>query len=187
MSQTTSTSPVIDYGANPRPNRASWLNPRVLIFVLVVGVIIGTPVYILVDSYINKGISGTTADGYTTVDLKQMSTFLFDQQFGKIEDVPERYRALDGKKVMLTGEMYVANATGPELKKFELVYSIQKCCFSGEPQVQHFIKATPSDGKPMPYYGGLVKVKGTLKVNVTYDAGKVSSVYHIAVDSIDPV
>jgi len=74
-----------------------------------------------------------------------------------------------------------------ELNRFDLVYSKTKCCFSGPAQVQHFVKSTSSKGEPLPFYNGEVRVKGTLKVNVTYDAGKVASVYHVAVDSIEPL
>jgi len=187
MSQNPAAQPaVIDYGSRPRPNRGSWLNVRVILFVLVVGAIISAPVYIYLQSTLTRGISAGPG-GYLSVDLKSMSTFPFDQNYGKLEDVPAIYRNLDGKKVVLLGEMYVADATGSELKKFDLVYSIQKCCFSGPPQVQHFVKATPVDDKPLPYYGGTVRVKGTLKVDVTNEAGKVTSVYHVAVESIEPV
>jgi hypothetical protein len=127
------------------------------------------------------------ADGYLDVDLKTLSTFPFDQRFGTLQEVPKTFRDLDGKKVALVGEMYVTNNTGPRLEKFDLVYSIAKCCFTGEPQIQHFIKSTPGKGQPLPYYDGTVRVKGTLRVNVVHDAGKVTGVYHLAVDSIEPV
>lgn len=187
MSQNPVASPaVIDYDAQRRPSRSSWLNPRVVLFVLIIGAIVSMPLYVYLSSTLTKGITAGPG-GYLSVDLKAMSTFPFDQNYGKVEDVPAQYRALDGKKVILLGEMYVDNSTGPELKKFDLVYSIQKCCFSGPPQIQHFIKSKAADDSALPYYGGTVRVKGTLKVDVTSEAGKVTGVYHLAVESIDPV
>jgi hypothetical protein len=125
------------------------------------------------------------ADGYTEVDLKTVSTFAFDQQMGKQEDVPARFRELNGKKVVLVGEMYTTNTAAPVLEKFDLVYSIAKCCFSGPPQVQHFVKATSTAG-PLPYFSGPVKVKGTFKVDVQREGGAVTAVYHIAIDHLEP-
>ena len=189
MSQATtpSPSPVVDYNARPAPRPSSWFNPRVLLFVLVFGAIIGWPVYMYLDMSMNHGIK-QRSDGVTDVDLKAMSLFPLDQQAGQTVDVPERFRALDGKKVSLVGEMYAPNAAGNAVGQFDLVYSIAKCCFSGPPQVQHFIKSSPQKaGEGMPYYGGLVRVTGTLHVGVERDAEKVSSVYRLTVDAIEPI
>ena len=178
--------PIIDYNANPPTSGGAWFNPRVLIFVLVLGAIIGTPVYMYLDQVMTGGIK-TLANGYTEVNLKTISLFPFDQQLGVTSDVPERFRALDGKKVVLVGEIWAPDAAGDALNHFDLCYSITKCCFSGPPQVQHFVKSTSVAG-PLPYYSGLVRVKGTFKVDVTRDKdGKITGVYHVAVDSVDPV
>jgi hypothetical protein len=39
----------------------------------------------------------------------------------------------------------------------------------------------------VPYYSGLVRVVGTLHVNVQKAGGQVSSVYQLQVESVDPV
>ncbi|HEX8323406.1 MAG TPA: hypothetical protein VF595_05780 [Tepidisphaeraceae bacterium] len=180
---------VVDYKPRPAPAppRLSWLTPRVVLFVLVFGSIVGLPVYLAFDHALNHGMR-TRADGVIEVDLKAMSVFPMDQQAGRTEDVPERFRALDGKKVALIGEMYAPNASGQTVGQFDLVYSIAKCCFSGPPQVQHFVKSTPREaGTGMPFYGGMVRVTGTLSVGVQRDAEKVSSVYRLTVDAVEPI
>src|SRR5687768_11320969 len=48
---------------------------------------------------VNKG-------DYYQVDLRSLGYSPFDQSNGTINDVPERYRQLDGKRVVLVGEMY---------------------------------------------------------------------------------
>ncbi|MGN6505807.1 MAG: hypothetical protein ACTHM6_09605 [Tepidisphaeraceae bacterium] len=178
--------PVIDYKpASPAPRR-SWFNVRILIFALVIGAIIGTPVYMYVDQVVHQGIN-VRSDGYTEVNLKAISLFPFDQQMGQTSDIPERFRALDGKKVIMVGEIWAHDAAGDALDDFDLCYSIAKCCFSGPPQVQHFVKSKTEAG-PMPYYNGLVRVKGTFKVGVTRDKDqKITAVYHLLVDSVEPV
>ena len=192
MSQATSTHPVsppttpIDYGRRPA-QRGPRVNARMIVFALVFGLIIGLPIYIYVSSIMTQGISHR-ADGVTEIDLKFMSTFTLDQTIGRTEDVPQRFRELDGKKVALVGEMWAPNAAGNAVGQFDLVYSIAKCCFSGPPLVQHFVKSTPTQpGTAMPFYSGLVRATGTLHVGVVTEDGKVTSVYRLTVDSVDPI
>lgn len=188
-SSSPAASPVVDYNPRPAPRRKmpAWLNPRVLIFVAVFGLIIGAPVYMIADQMISGGIHHR-ADGSTEVDLKTISLFPLDQQNGTLDDVPAKFRELNGKKVVLVGEMYAPGASGDYVGGFDLCYSIAKCCFSGPPQVQHFVKTTPTKaGAGIPYYGGLVRCTGTMTVNVVKESDKVASVYQLKLDSIEPV
>jgi hypothetical protein len=149
-------------------------------------VLIGVPTYWYLDAAITGGVKDV-GGGYKEVDLKAMSNFIFDQTSGTINDVPEKWRKLDGQKVILYGEMWQPYQAGDSVGGFELVYSIAKCCFSGPPQVQHFVKATVVDGKKVGYYDGLVKVTGTLHVDVKKANGKVERVYELDVENVEPV
>lgn len=186
MSETTATQTVVEYHPQPKPAGASAVNLRIVVFVLVIAGIFASLGYLW---WSVAGTHGITQRGDAfQVDLKSMSTFPFDQNHGTVDDIPERYRELDGKKVILIGEMWSNDAAGPRVNQFDLVYSIAKCCFSGPPQIQHFVKSTVTDGQPVPFYNGLVRVTGTLKVQVTKDPdGKITGVYHVAVDSVEPV
>lgn len=126
-------------------------------------------------------------NGYTAVDLKAMSLFDFNQTSGKATDIPEKWRNLDGKKVVLRGEMYAPNEAGDEVHRFDLVYSIAKCCFSGVPQVQHFVNSKPTVGVAPNCNGMLIDVRGTLHVTVKQGDGKVASIYQLDVDEVKPV
>lgn len=126
-------------------------------------------------------------NGYKLIDnLKAMSTFAFDQQNGKTTDVPVKWRELDGKKVKIIGEMYAPNEAGDDVHRFDIVYSIAKCCFSGTPQVQHFVNSQAPTGVPN-YNGSLVEVSGTLHVGVVKDKDKVASIYRLDVEGVKPV
>jgi hypothetical protein len=185
MSETAATQNVVDYHPQPKPAGGSVINFRIVVFVGVIAMIFGTLGYWWWSVAGTHGIT-QRGDAYQ-VDLKSMSTFPFDQNHGTIDDVPERYRELDGKKVILIGEMCAPDAASPRINNFDLVYSIAKCCFSGPPQIQHFVKSTTT-ADPVPFYQGLVRVTGTLKVEVTKAPdGKVTGVYHVAVDSVEPV
>lgn len=160
------------------------INIRMLIFFGVLVLMVGYPVYIYVDSVMHEGIKDV-GGGYKEVDLKAMSVFPFDQINGTINDVPEKWRALDGKKVIANGEMWQAQSASRYVDSFDLVYSITKCCFSGPPQVQHFVHARAAKGANLEYFDGLVRVKGTLHVNVTRDQDKVRGVYWMDVDNVE--
>jgi hypothetical protein len=160
------------------------VNFRMIIFAAVVLLLIGTPVYIYLDSALSGGIH--RHGDVTEVDLKAMSNFPFDQTNGTINDIPKQWRDLDGKRVQVTGEIYAPDSASNDLDHFDLVYSIAKCCFSGPPQIQHFVHSKVKDGGTVPYYNGLVQVVGILKVDVQKDpkTGKVSQVYALDVENL---
>jgi hypothetical protein len=164
------------------------INIRMIGFALVVCTLVGYPVYVYLDSVITGGIKDV-GGGLTQVDLKAMSSFPLDQQNGTINDIPEQWRKLDGKRVVLYGEMWQPmSASNNDVATFDLCYSIAKCCFSGPPQVQHFVRSKVIPGKSLEAYPNLVKVVGTLHVKVIRDdaASKLSSVYQLDVEDIQP-
>lgn len=165
---------------------AERFNLRVLTFVAVFGFLLGVPAYLYLDSVMSGGIK-SRGDFYE-IDLKAMSTFPFDQNNGRIEDVPKRWRELDGKKVVMEGEIAPGSqsATGVD-QKFDLVYSVAKCCFTGSPQIQHFVKVTlPPTTEVDVKNDGTMQVRGVLKVDVTRDpeTGKINGVYHVVADKL---
>src|SRR6266550_1460267 len=96
------------------------------------------------------------------------------------------FRTASGTQVMPVGEQYLSGRSrGPQLE-FDLVYSIAKCCFNGPPQIQHFVKCKAMPGKNIDTYVGLVRAVGTLHVGVQNENGRVSSVYRMDVESVEP-
>ena len=162
------------------------INVRMIVFAAVVLALVAFPAYWYLSVALTGGIR-ERGDGWKEVDLKAMVEFPFDQKYGTIEEVPPLYRALDGQKVILTGEMVPMESAAPEINSFSLVYSIAKCCYNTEPQVQHFIHSTVMNGKKVPYYAGLVQVYGTLHVNVKKQEGKVDSVFQFDVENVEPL
>jgi len=161
-------------------------NARMLIFGVVMMLPIGYIVYDFLDSVITGGIKDL-GNGYKLVDLKAMSNFPLDQVDGKQQDIPKMWRDLDGQHVVLYGEIWQPLSAGnDDISGFDLCYSITKCCFNGPPQVQHFVRSRVVPGKSLSYYPNLVKVTGTLHVHLQQDAGRVSTVYQLDVDNIEP-
>jgi len=162
------------------------LNLRMIGFIAVIAVLVGYPVYVMIDQQLSGGIK-QAAGGYQEVNLKAMSTFTFDQVNGTLEDVPKKWRELDGQKVILHGEMYQPFYAGyDEVDRFDLVFSIATCCVTSTPQVQHFVKAQALPGRSIRYYDQPVEVHGILRVNVKREEGRVSSVYQLDVESVQP-
>jgi hypothetical protein len=162
------------------------VNVRMIVFGVFVLALIAFPVYWYLSVALTGGIRDA-GNGYKDVDLMAMVTFPFDQKYGTLDDVPQKYRALNGQKVILTGEMVPMNSAAPEIDSFSLVYSVAKCCYNTEPQVQHFIHSTVAGEKKVPYWSGLVKVYGTLRVNVKKAEGKVDSVFQFEVEDVKPM
>jgi hypothetical protein len=161
------------------------INFRIIAFIIIVGFIPLWVIYTYLSDVMHQGVVGREGE-YTRVELKWMSTFDFDQVAGTLEDVPKRWREFDGKKVILRGEIWAPDSASPEISRFDLCYSIAKCCFSGPPQVQHFVKCQVKEGV-VPYYNGQVEVRGTLHVKVIPGPEKVASVYQLEVERVDPV
>ncbi|HRK29629.1 MAG TPA: hypothetical protein PLD59_01020 [Tepidisphaeraceae bacterium] len=163
-------------------------NFRILLFVAFLIVVVGYPVYVYLEGVFTGGVK-RLGDGVTQVDLKFMSTFMFDQVNGTIDDVPQRWRDLHGTTVVLEGEMWSPSYAGYEVPAFQLCYSVAQCCFSGPPQVQHFVNTTAKGGGMIPFFDGKVRVVGTLKVEVKRDeaANKVASVFELELEDIRPV
>jgi hypothetical protein len=141
------------------------------------------PMYVYVQALVTGGIvrRGDLLD----VDLQAMSSFEMDQDHGTTDDIPKRYRDLDGKRVELHGQMWDPYAADGKIRAFTLVYSISNCCFLGPPKVQHFVQATVPAGKEaQDMSSDFVDVVGTLHVGVNAVMGHVQSVYRIDVESV---
>jgi hypothetical protein len=162
------------------------INFRIILFTAVVLFLIGTPVYIFVKETVTGGIE--TVGDLKKVDLKAMGNFPFDEVNGTVSDIPERYRALDGQKVQLEGEVYDDTEAGDRMTRFQLVYSIAKCCFGGPPKVQERVWVqVPPDMKVPNISGAFARVSGTLKIDLNRQEGKATQVYVMSMDKLEPL
>src|SRR5262245_38199285 len=111
----------------PAPRR---INFRIILFAAIVLLLVGAPVYLYVDSVISRGVKEIVV-GFKQVDLYAMNNFALDQANGTIDDIPKKWRDLDGQRVVVYGEMWrPLTADDGRVGSFELCYSIAKCCFS---------------------------------------------------------
>jgi hypothetical protein len=175
--------PVVSYSPpSEKLPLSERINFRLVAFLGVIALLVGAPIFIFVQQALTGGV--IRRGDFLEVDLKAMSTFDFNQTDGKQSDVPQRWRELDGKKVLLIGEMWAPEDAGDgNLKKFQLVYSKTKCCFSGPPLVQHFVVCYVNPGAKAVFLDVPVKIYGTLQVKVKNEGGKVVNIYSVKVDN----
>jgi hypothetical protein len=180
---TTATAPLPYAAPRARKGRPRF-NLRLMILIAVVAFPFLYILYSVIDANVYGGIHDRGT--YKEVDLKALGFYDFDGNHGTIDDVPEKWRALDGQRVQLTGFMWAPNSSGWYVRDFQFVYNITKCCFSGPPQVQERVFAhVPDNMPPAPYYGDLSTLTGILHVHIENPTGdKVIAVYTIDVEKI---
>jgi hypothetical protein len=160
------------------------INLRMVLFFLAISALPLALAYSALDYFINQGVN--RSGDYMVVDLKAIGSFPFDPQDGKLEDIPKRYRELDGKKVKLQGFMWGHRSAGERGKEFQFVYDVNACCFNGPPQVQERVYAY-AKGKSLRLFSmyQFAEITGVLHVRIVKDkdTGAIYSVYDMDVES----
>jgi hypothetical protein len=129
---------------------------------------------------LNKGI--TWHGDYAAVNLKALGNFPFNKDDGVRNDVPQRWRELDGKKVVLEGFMYSPNFAR-DGTEYEFVYNVQNCCINGPPQVQERVYCHCRPGTRIFAQSDYAQVVGILHVRVVRDtSGAIHSVFDLDVE-----
>jgi hypothetical protein len=181
----TAVTPTIP---DERPPLGSRFNPRIAVFVGLLVLVFGSVAWKFIDLALSSGIKDH--GDYFAVDLKTMSDWEMDPFLATDKVIPAQFRALDGKRVQLIGEIAPGAVARGGVASFDLVYSVQKCCFEGSPKIQHFIKCKVVPGGKAELSSGLVKVIGTLHVGIQRDPenpNQVTSVFRVDVESVEPV
>lgn len=163
------------------------LNIRLFVFLALVSLPFIYFLYIFIDQTVSGGIKNHA--GYAEVDLKSLGNFPFDDTHDTEAAIPAQFRELNGKKVLLEGVMWAGGSSAAEVKRFELVYSVQLCCFNGPPRVQERVYVTVPDSiKVRNYtYAGPIRVLGKLHVGVKKtDTGVTAAIYEMDVESVEP-
>ncbi len=161
-------------------------NVRLIVFLsLVVLLCLVGIVYPMVDYQIHHGLKHR--DGYDEVDLKSLGYFTFDPS-GTIDQVPPRWRALDGKRVQLEGYPTSLQQSGPMTHSagqgdLQFVYNVQICCFNGPPQVQE--RVFINNPKRLAITDEFTRLTGILHVKVEKDQGVATSVYTLDVENAE--
>ncbi|HEY1683409.1 MAG TPA: hypothetical protein VGG19_01485 [Tepidisphaeraceae bacterium] len=121
-------------------DRAKTLCGLATVFVAV-GLIAG---YVVLEaSEIVSPVPGQPID----ISMKNLGGFPFNQQDGTINDVPQSFRNLDGKRLNLVGVLWAPQSTTPQLSRFEITYAIPRGSWHLPPQIQQFVQCKPALGR----------------------------------------
>jgi hypothetical protein len=175
----------VNYASRRSTPPKQGLNYRLLLFIAVVGLPLVGVSWLLVRGLVTKGI--TWHGDYAEVDLKALGNFPFNASNGTSDDVPARWRALDGKKVELTGFMFSPQSAGGQGTEFQFVYNVSKCCFNGPPLVQERVYAHSRADMPIYSMYDCAKIVGILHVRVKrLKDGSIHSVFDMDVQHVEP-
>ena len=174
----TKMNTTYDYAPIARPKT---VNVRLIVFLIVAC----APVFIALYAMFSYHGGISHENGFDAVDLKALGNFPFDQTTGTTDEIPQKWRALDGKRVQLEGFMWDPQVADGGHVRFQFVYNVTKCCFNGPPQVQERVYAhVPSGSVPDMNFGLLT---GVLHVKVERDkVGAIQSVYTMDVEKAEP-
>jgi len=177
--EATATTPT-----KPRMRLSQRINFRMIAVAAVVLFLVGYPIYTYLDAAISGGVKNV-GNGMKAVDLKSLGNFPFDDKVSTINDIPQKWRDLDGQKVILEGFMFPINSASDDMHTFQFVYNIQKCCFGGPPRVQERVYVVVPGGT-VPYYAGeMVRCTGTLHVALEKnEVNTTIAVYKMDLDKI---
>ena len=123
------------------------------------------------------------APTYEVVELKAIGNFDFDQVNGTINDVPPQWRALDGNRVRITGDLMPWSGNGPS----QVLLGRWQYGYRGPPRVQQFVLARAKPGNTLVLPDGdSVVVAGALHVKIEHERdGHLGFIYVMDVDEIE--
>lgn len=81
----------------------------------------------------------------------------------------DRAKALEGKRVRLTGEMYAGAVSGKEKLKEFIVLRNKECKYGAGGQADHVADVLMKEGHTAKFTIGTVRVEGTLRINPVND------------------
>ncbi len=100
--------------------------------------------------------------------------------------IPDDVRALDGKKVEISGYILpLEQGEGETVKKFILMRNQITCCFGGANRINEYIMVTaPGKGVAQFVSATPITVQGTLFVGAQFEDGVLTSLYQMNSDAV---
>jgi hypothetical protein len=163
--------------------RAGRVNPFVILalggLALACSLLVGFLIYKIVTSQHGFETQGQVYQ----VDLKQLGEFQFDDLTGTINDIPPRFRDLDGRQIALEGFIFPLTAESNKIRDFQFVYNVQS---HSPPRVQQRVFCHVVDGT-IDAFTDEVRITGTFHIplNKDKDTGKIVTVYTMDVNRVE--
>ncbi len=103
-----------------------------------------------------------------------------------LDGIPENIRALDGKRVLMTGFMLPIDEVR-DIKEFLLVKSLWSCCYGKPPDIHGIVRCVMPKGKTTDYLFDPLKVVGTFKVEAVLQDGYCVDIFHLNVEFLETI
>lgn len=130
------------------------------------------------------------AGGYQVVGFDQLASFEFAAPTYETagadgqpavkkgdEQIPERIKGLDTKKVLVTGFMLPVKMVDGHVMEFLLVKDQMMCCYGVMPKTNEWIVVKMSGNGLPPSMDVPISIEGKLKVGEIYDNGFLLGIY----------
>jgi hypothetical protein len=163
-------------------NRLSW---KILCLFLGVAAFGGTAWLRAADAPVPPKV-----DGYEKVGFDKLASFNFTPAGDGVapadgqapaktgeEQIPDRIKAFDKKKVAVTGFMLPVKMDNGLVKEFLLVKDPMMCCYGIMPKVNEWIVVKMVGAGVKPLMDIPITFEGTLKVGEMYESGYLTGIY----------
>jgi hypothetical protein len=101
------------------------------------------------------------------------------------DKIPTLIRALNGRRVAVTGYVMPLRTQGRGVTQFLLARDQLSCCFGPSPQMNHWIYVTMPRGDFRPRVFSLATVTGTLHVGELMKQGVLQSIYQLDAEKVE--
>jgi hypothetical protein len=163
--------------------RLVWIVSVLLILILGAGVSIAMhPVQHAADPAAPQTVAFAELSSfpYTASDRKR------EKSESRQDPIPREIRALDGKRIQITGYMVPLQFREGKIESFYLSRAGFQCCYADAPKATDFIRVSLPPGQFVPM-ADLARVSGVLEVGEEWNsAGWVDSVYRLRAESVAP-
>ncbi len=121
------------------------------------------------------------ADGYENVGFDRLASFNYTppetETPGPTDQIPAPIKALDQKKVAVTGFMLPTKMDKGLVKEFLLVKDAMMCCYGAMPKVNEWIVVKMNGAGVKPLMDLPITFEGRLRVGEMFENGYLTGVY----------
>ena len=128
------------------------------------------------------------AEGYENVGFDRLASFNYTppetETAGPSNQIPDRIKALDQKKVAVTGFMLPTKMDKGLVTEFLLVKDPMMCCYGVMPRINEWIVVKMVTGGVKPLMDIPITFEGKLKVGEMFENGYLTGVYLLEGDKM---
>ena len=135
------------------------INLRMIVFIGVMVLLVGYPVYTLISEQVTGGVHRIEANSPSKVNLRPWTISCSMRTAEPSTTFPSNTAVLTGKNSRSSAK-FTPNEASDQVHRFELVNSIAKCCFGGPPRSRRVFCVVPKTA-PSKIPAALPTSKGT--------------------------